>query len=132
MIVMKGTGGRQRPQAERMKVLPPTMRKKHRYVSFCVISEEPLQFADLEAAVWNTALDFHGETGVSRMDMWLVKNTWDQKKQSCVIRCERSSVTAVLSFLGIITRLGDNRATIDVQKVSGSVKGLGVRADDRE
>jgi len=110
-----------------MKILPPTQRKKHRYVKFEVLSAEPIMYSDLDAAVWNTALDFYGEFGVSEMDMWLVKNLYDRKKQIGVLRCEHDDVQTVIAFLGLISRLGDTRISIKILKVSGTIKGLGKR-----
>jgi ribonuclease P/MRP protein subunit POP5 len=115
----------------KMKILPSTMRTKHRYVSFRVISEEPVMFSDLDSAVWNTALDFYGELGVAGMDIWLIKNTWDEKAQSAVIRCAASAVPATLVFMGIITRLGDTRIAIDIGKVSGTIKGVEKMVQDQ-
>ncbi len=109
----------------KMKILPPTARKKHRYVKFQVLSEEPIVYSDLDAAIWNTALDFYGEFGVAAMDLWLVKNLYDSKKQIGILRCVHTAVSAVLACLGLLTRLGDTQVTIKILKVSGTIKGLG-------
>jgi ribonuclease P/MRP protein subunit POP5 len=109
----------------KLKILPPTARKKHRYVKFQVMSEYPIVYSDLDAAIWNTSLDFYGEDGVSEMDMWLVKNLYDSNKQIGILRCVHTSVPAVLAGLGIVKRLGDNRVAIKILKVSGTIKGLG-------
>jgi ribonuclease P/MRP protein subunit POP5 len=109
----------------KMKILPPTMRKKHRYVRFQVLSDEPIVYSDLDAAVWNTALDFYGEFGVAGMDLWLVKNLYDRKQQIGILRCMHTAVPAVIACLGLITRLGDTRVSTKILKVSGTIKGLG-------
>jgi ribonuclease P/MRP protein subunit POP5 len=108
-----------------MKVLPPTDRRKHRYIRFQVLSDEPVVYSDLDAAVWNTALDFYGESGVSNMDMWLVKNLYDSKRQIGILRCAHTSVQHAVACLGMIGRLGDTRVSIKILKVSGTIKGLG-------
>lgn len=108
----------------KMKTLPPTARKKHRYVKFQVISDEPIVYSDLDAAIWNTALDFFGEFGVSGMDLWLVKNLYNGEKQVGVLRCVHTAVSAVVACLGLITRLGDVRVAIKILKISGTIKGL--------
>jgi ribonuclease P/MRP protein subunit POP5 len=124
MKVDKSKGKGSGKAEAKMKVLPPTMRKKHRYVGFRVISEEPIMFTDLDSAVWNTALDFYGEHGVSSMDLWLIKNTWDENGQSAIIRCSSSAVPATIAFLGVISRLGDTRIAIDITKISGTIRSL--------
>ena len=111
-------------QETKMKILPPTARKKHRYVRFQVISELPIVYNDLDAALWNIALDYYGEYGVAGMDMWLVKNLYLGKEQIGVLRCDRTAVPAVISCLGLISRLGDTRVAVKILKVSGTIKGL--------
>ena len=118
-------------KAVKMKILPPTARKKHRYIKFQVLSDEPIVYSDLDAAIWNTALDFYGEAGVASMDMWLVKNLYDSRKQIGILRCAHTAVLAVLAGLGMLTRLGDIRVTIKILKVSGTIKGLGRKGQER-
>jgi ribonuclease P/MRP protein subunit POP5 len=109
---------------EKLKILLPTLRKRDRYVSFQVISEEPIVYSDLEDAVWNVYLDFYGEAGVSKFSMWLVKSLYDEQKQIGVIRCNNKSVSQVIAGLGLISRLGDSRVIFKILKVSGTIRGL--------
>lgn len=109
---------------ERLKILPPTLRSKKRYVKFKVISEEPIVYADLEHSIWNTLLDFYGEYGTAELDLWLIKNLYDKNEQTAVIRCNNKAVCKVIAGLGMLTRLGDSRIVIKVLKVSGTIRGL--------
>ena len=109
---------------EKLKILSPTLREKERYISFKVISEEPIVYSDLEAAIWNQMLEFYGELGASQMSIWLVKNLYDEKEQIGVIRCNNKSVQKVIAGLGLITRTGDARIVFKILKVSGTIKGL--------
>jgi ribonuclease P/MRP protein subunit POP5 len=111
-------------QNEKLKTLSPTLRERERYISFKVISEEPIVYSDLEAGMWQTLLDFYGELGVSQMSVWLVKNLYDSDKQVGVIRCNNKSVSKVIAGLGLITRLGESRVIFKILKVSGTIKGL--------
>lgn len=108
----------------KLKVLPPTLREKRRYVKFQVLSEEPIVYSDLEAAIWNTLMDFYGELGVSQMSLWLIKNLYGEKKQIGIIKCNNKSISSVVAGLGFVNRLGDNRVVIKILKVSGTIKGL--------
>jgi len=108
-----------------MKVLPSTQRGKHRYVRFQILSEEPITYADLDAALWSTALDFFGEKGVASMGLWLVKNLYDSSKQIGIVRCAHTAVPAVLACMGLLARLGDVRVSAKILKVSGTIRGLG-------
>jgi len=109
---------------EKLKILPPTMRGGRRYVKFKVISQEPIVYADLEHAVWNTFLDFYGEHGSAELGLWIVKNLYDESSQTGVIRCNNRSVDKTVAGLGLLTRLGDNRIVVKILRVSGTIRGL--------
>lgn len=111
-------------QKERLKILIPTLREKDRYVSFQVISEEQITYSDLESAIWNQFLDFYGEYGVSKMNIWIIKNLWNERNQTAVIKCNNKSVSEVLAGLGLISRLGDIRVIFKILGISGTLKGL--------
>lgn len=113
-------------QKEKLKILSPTLREKERYIAFKIISEEPIVYSDLEAGVWQTLLDFYGELGTSQMSMWLVKNLWDEKEQTGVIRCNNKSVQKVVAGLGLVTRLGESRIIFKILKISGTIKSLNI------
>jgi len=106
------------------KTLIPTLREKHRYISFQVISEEPISYSSLEYAIWNQFLDTFGEVGVAKMGMWLIKNIYDSEKQIAVIRCNNKSVHQIVGGLGLINRLGDTRVIFKILKISGTIRGL--------
>ena len=113
-----------RPRSK-LKMSMPTAREKDRYVYFKIVPEEPVKYSDLEAAIWNTLLDFYGEAGVSGMSVWLVKNLWSYDDQSGVIRCNNRSVPQLIAGLGLISRLGESRIIFKIMKVSGTIKSLG-------
>ena len=114
-------------QQERLKILLPILRERERYIAFQIISEEPVTYSDLEAAIWNQLLDFYGEFGVSKTSMWLIKNLWNEKKQIGIIRCNNKSVSQIIAGIGLISRLGDIRAIFNVLAVSGTLKGLKIK-----
>jgi ribonuclease P/MRP protein subunit POP5 len=111
-------------QENKLKFLLPSLREKERYISFQVISEEPIVYEDLEQAVWNVMIDFFGELGVSKTSVWIIKNLYDPEKQVGVIRCNNKSVPQVVAGLGLISRLGDVRVTFKILKISGTIRGL--------
>jgi ribonuclease P/MRP protein subunit POP5 len=111
-------------QKERLKILSPTLREKDRYIAFKIISEEPITYSDLESAIWNQLLDFYGEYGMSKTSMWLMKNLWDERNQTGIIKCNNKSVSQIIAGMGLISRLGDIRVIISILSVSGTLKGL--------
>ncbi|MBI2547424.1 MAG: ribonuclease P protein component 2 [Candidatus Aenigmarchaeota archaeon] len=114
-------------QQEKLKILPPTLRKKERYISFKVISEEPIVYSDLEAGIWQTLLEFYGELGVSQLNVSVVRNLYDSQNQIGVIRCNNKSVPKVIAGLGLITRLGESRVIFKILKISGTIKSLSLK-----
>jgi ribonuclease P/MRP protein subunit POP5 len=110
--------------AKKLKILPPTLREKKRYILFQVMSEEPIAYEDLEQAVWNQFLDTFGELGVSKTGLWIVKNLYNSEKQTGVLRCNHKSVQQMIAGLGLITRLGDSRVIFKILKVSGTIRSL--------
>lgn len=111
-------------QREKLKILSPTLREKERYISFKVLSEESIEYSDLESSIWSTLLEFYGELGVSQMSLWLMKNLWDQNEQIAVIRCNNKSVEKVIAGLGFVSRIGESRINFKILKVSGTIKSL--------
>lgn len=109
---------------KRLKTLLPTLRERERYIAFQIISEEPINYIELETALWETMLEFLGEYGVSKTSVWLMKNLYDEKNQIGVIRCNHKSLTQVLACLGIISRLGESRVVFKILKISGTIKKL--------
>jgi len=122
---MGQTGG-ENCKMKKLKILMPTLRKKPRYILFQVISEkgEEFTYSDLESAIWNTVLDFLGEYGVSKTSIWLLKDCWNQKRQIGILRCNHKSVQEVIASLGLIDRLGDNRVTFKILKISRTIKSI--------
>jgi ribonuclease P/MRP protein subunit POP5 len=102
----------------------PSLKEPKRYILFKVISQEPITYSNLEASIWNTALEFLGEEGVSKTSMWLIKNLYKEKEQVGVIRCNAKAADAVIASLGLIQRLGDIRVILKILKISGTIKGL--------
>ncbi len=112
-------------QRDKLKILPPTLRERDRYIGFKIISSDQIEYSDIEAAIWNTFLDFFGEQGVSRQSLWLIKNLWNPSEQTGVIRCNNKNVMQVLAGLGLVSRLGESRIIFKIIKISGTLKGLG-------
>jgi ribonuclease P/MRP protein subunit POP5 len=111
-------------KTDKLRILLPTLKERDRYISFQIISDEDVSYSDLESAVWDTMLDFFGESGVSKTSVWLIKNLYDEKKKTGAIKCNNKSVTQVIASLGLLSRLGDNRVLFKILKVSGTIKGL--------
>ena len=107
---------------KKLKMLPPTLREKKRYIMFEVLSEEEVNYEELESAIWNILLDFLGEFGVATTSFWILKERW--KGNRGIIRCNHTSVQHIIASLGLLERIGDTRLTIRILGVSGTIKSL--------
>ncbi|MGL4668988.1 MAG: Rpp14/Pop5 family protein [Methanobacteriaceae archaeon] len=57
----------------KLKVLPPTLRIKNRYLALNIKSESPITRDEFVYIAWNACLRLHGEIYTSNFDLWLVK-----------------------------------------------------------
>ncbi len=109
---------------KKLKGLLPSLRERKRYIKFKVISEEPIEYSDLEAAIFNIFLDFYGELGFSKLSLKILKDLWNGETQEGVIKCNNKSVDKVLAGLALLSRLGDVRVIFKIIKVSGTIRSL--------
>lgn len=108
---------------DRPKFLPSTLREKSRYIAYQVVSENKLIFPDLNSAMWNSMLNFLGELESAKARIWIMKDTYNEEKQTGTIKCAHDFVEHLRSALILIQRIGDVRVAIKILGVSGTMKG---------
>ncbi len=108
---------------DRPKFLSATLREKSRYIAYQVISEKKLIFPDLNNALWNSILNFLGELNAANARIWIMKDTYDDWKQTGTIKCAHDFVEHVRSAIILIQRIGDVRVAVKILGVSGTMKG---------
>jgi len=109
-------------EEKKPKPLPPSLRGRRRYIAYQVLSEDKFILQDLINSIWHSLLNLLGELGASQADIWIVKDTWDEKKQIGIIRCSHDNVEQVRTSLALIERIGDVRVIVKVLGISGSIK----------
>jgi ribonuclease P/MRP protein subunit POP5 len=109
-------------EEKRPKPLPSSLRGRRRYIAYQVISEEKILLDDLMNTIWHSVLNFLGESGTSKTDIWIVKDTFDEKNQMGLIRCSHTSVEQVRTSLALIERIGDTRVVFKILGISGTIK----------
>ncbi|MFB6192771.1 MAG: Rpp14/Pop5 family protein [Candidatus Nanohaloarchaea archaeon] len=107
-----------------MKQLPPTLRQDQRYLKFQIHSENSVDFSDTVEVIWGSVLGYLGEKDASKANIWIIKNLFDEKKKSGVIRVRSDMVTDLRAALLFIDSINGQKAFISVEKVSGTVKSL--------
>ena len=114
-------------EEKRPKTLPPSLRGRRRYLAFHVISEEKILLQDLINTIWHSLLNFLGETGTSKANIRIIKDTYDEKRQMGILRCSHDSVEGARAALALIQRIGDTRVVFRVLGISGSVKATKIK-----
>jgi ribonuclease P/MRP protein subunit POP5 len=102
-----------------VKVLPPTLRPKKRYIAFEVISESPIPRDELIRDIFSAASQLLGDVGASECAIRLLafENT------NGVIRCASNRTENTRAVLATITNVKGNRVLLHVLGVSGTVLG---------
>ncbi|MCD6216190.1 MAG: ribonuclease P protein component 2 [Candidatus Aenigmarchaeota archaeon] len=104
------------------KILPPSLRQKKRYIIFKVLSEKPVEYMELVQSIWRSLLNFLGELKTSELNIWIIKNLFDQKTQRGLIRCSHKEVEYIRSALALVEEAGETRVLIKVEGVTGTIK----------
>ncbi|MFQ6136171.1 MAG: Rpp14/Pop5 family protein [Candidatus Hydrothermarchaeales archaeon] len=100
--------------------LPPTLRKKKRYIAFRVHSDEAVKRGDVVRSIWYNVLGFLGERTSADLDLW-VKDFDDQQG---FLVCRHTKVGDVIACLTLVDEIGHRKASIEVLGVSGTLKAL--------
>ncbi len=105
-----------------LKRLPPSMRKKQRYIVCKIESEKIFDIGDIVGCLWNNMLEFLGEKGVSEADPWIMKDLFYRDKKIFGIKTGKNSVEDIRTCLALITDINDEKVCIHVKGVSGTLK----------
>ncbi len=110
----------------KLKILPPHLRNKKRYLAFEVLSEKPLNRDEVISLIWGASGSLYGSCGVSRFDLWVVKvwkcNSSGQNIIKGILRCNREEVDSIRSVLPIINHFKGKRVVFHTLGVSGTIK----------
>ena len=67
----------------KLKILPPTLREKKRYVGLKMYSEENLKKEEIFSILWNSIINIYGEIESSKINLWIVDTQKvDNKKRN--------------------------------------------------
>lgn len=111
----------------KLKILPPTLRVKKRYIAFEVMSQLPLTREDVIALIWEGSQDLYGACGTGRFDLWIVK-VWNcnsnnhESIMKGILRCNRDELQSVRAILPTITKFRGRRVVFHTLGISGTIK----------
>lgn len=99
-----------------MKALPPSLRKRKRYIAFRIISEEDIEREDVLSAIWESTLNLFGEfEGVNFRLVEFSNNTG-------IVMCSHKEVNKLKIALTMIDRAGDKKVLPIILGVAGTIK----------
>ena len=103
---------------------PPTLRQKKHYVIFRVHTEGEFRpdFLNVRGAIWNSLESWLGEAGLARANVKFIMNLWDPKAQTGFLQCSPKYVDQAKVALSLVHQIGDERAIIQVLRVSGTIE----------
>lgn len=102
-----------------MKILPPTLRERKRYLAFELISQAPVRREDLIREIFSSAGSLLGDVGSSECAIRLL--AFEDSKG--VIRCAYDRTVNTRAVLACITDVKGTKVIIHVLGVSGTVMG---------
>ena len=132
----------------KLKILPPTLRRKNRYLVLEIKSELGFSKDELVLAIWDACIRFYGECGTSNFNLWLMRlyNTlppvWEQNLddnilvndlntnynptsdclyQKAILRCRRNCEDKVRSSLAVMSNYKGKKIAINTVGISGTV-----------
>lgn len=102
-----------------MKMLPPSLRERKRYLALEVTSTDEVSRGELIDGLWVAARSLIGDIGTSQCDLWLL----DFDGRFGILRCAHDKTATARAVLATIYRIGKIRVGIAVLGTSGTIKG---------
>ncbi len=100
-----------------MKILPPTLREKKRYLVFELVSEKNVQREDLIREIFSCANLLIGDVGSSECNLRLLK----YENSKGIIRCNYLMTDTVRAVLATVNSIAGAPVLIYVMGISGTV-----------
>jgi RNase P/RNase MRP subunit POP5 len=95
---------------------------RRRYLALKIDSKETFNSKDFMDTVWSAISKLYGEHGASQTGLALID--YDMEKGFAVIRTAHVAIKMVRTALASITNIGNKPAAIHVLIVSGTIKAL--------
>ena len=117
---------------QKIKILPPTLRDKKRYIAFEVTSQGSLGRDDIISMMLDGSMYLYGACGTAKFELWVVK-LWlctngddievpHQHKMKGILRCRREEIEYVRAVLPTITNFRGKLVVFHTLGISGTIK----------
>jgi len=100
-----------------VKILPPTLRKKKRYIAFEVVSHNTVSREDLIREIFSAASSLVGDVGSSECEIRLLQYNFPIG----IIRCRHKKAGISRAILATVNRVQNEPVAINVLGVSGTI-----------
>ena len=112
----------------KLKILPPTLREKKRYIGLKLYSQEKLKKHDTFNLLWNSIINLYGEIYSSKINLWIVdfQPTKNEKRfqYNIIVKCQRGYEKNAITAFNTIYRFRETRITVHTIGTSGTIKTL--------
>lgn len=112
----------------KLKILPPTLREKKRYIGIKIYSQEKIEKNEIVYLLWNSIINTYGEIEASHVNLWLIeiKEMPNNKRYqyNAIIKCQRGYEDKTITALNTITRYKKIPVVVHSIGTSGTIKSL--------
>jgi ribonuclease P/MRP protein subunit POP5 len=117
---------------QKLKILPPTLRDKKRYIAFEVTSKGRLCRDDIISMLLDGSLYLFGAYGTANFELWLVKlwrctdknnpETSNEHRMKGILRCRRGEEDSLKAVIPTITNFRGKPVVFHTLGISGTIK----------
>ena len=106
----------------KLKAIPSSLREKKRYVAFEVLSEDKMEIDAVKKAIEDSFKEYVGLLGVSKANLYVLKDKWNQEKQRGILRVNNKMLEHLKASFALIREIEGKKAVIHAIGVSGILK----------
>lgn len=107
-----------------MKAIYPTLKEKKRYLLLKIHSEDSFSFSIIEKEVIEQIKDFLGEFELSKAGVIFLRETWNSKSKTFIVRVGIKHVDAFKSSIIFIKSIKNKPVILSSIKTSGKLNKL--------
>ncbi len=112
----------------KLKILPPTLREKKRYIGFDLYSQNEINKDEIIVILWNSLINTYGEIESSKINLWLINIKEIENSHRFhykgIVKCRRGYEKKVITAFSSITQFKKKRVVIHTCGTSGTIQAL--------
>ena len=115
----------------KLKILPPTLREKKRYIGFDLYSQNKIKKEEIITILWNSIINTYGEIESSKINLWIINLKYIENSPRFhykgIVKCKRGYEKEVITAFNTIYKYKKNRLVIHTCGTSGTIKSLNTK-----